>query len=114
VLDHPTVEILESLKERINFSLQCQDIKKIEIEFINKEPNDTKVVNDEIIEDLNIIIETVKIDKIEFTNQLPNILVYSDNYGKRHYTNGFMSFNGKITIKIHKNILYTKWLAGLI
>ena len=96
------------------FIAELTEINDIEVHLLNKESNDTKLVDNEIVEDLLLIIEKIDIDGIDLTNKLSKIANYVDTAGKRHYTHTYITFNGCMKIRIHKNLLYTDWLAGLL
>lgn len=98
----------------VKYAYESEDLQEIEIHFLNKEPGDTKVVNGEITEDLLLVIEQLSIDGLDLTNKISKISNYVDTEGKRHYTHTYITFNGCMKIKMHKNLLYTDWLAGLI
>jgi hypothetical protein len=103
---------LEPLKKNIVYEFFDNDIDTITLELLNKEPNDTKVVDGKIVEDLLIIIDKISIDNINLTDNLRKMSVYK-NDKESFNTNGYITFNGTITIKIHKNLLYNNWLCSL-
>jgi len=112
-LDKPAaVEDLEPCRKNIVYEFEDDDIDTIKLELLNKEPGDTKVVDDKIVEDLLIIVDKISIDSISLFDNLRKISVYK-NDNKVFNTNGYITFNGTITIKVHKNLLYTNWLCGL-
>jgi len=106
------IEDLEPHKKNFIYTADFDDIKKITIELLNKEPGDTVVVDGKIVEDVLIIINQLKIDHIDLVNNLSKISLYK-NKNEVFKTNGYITFNGTITIKIHKNLLYTGWLSSL-
>lgn len=70
---------------------------RFEIEFLNKGPKDTKVVDGKIVEDLAVVIKRIDYRGFDF-------LPYIDHIGTYHLdeqdnlisgTHGFMAFNGK-------------------
>ena len=90
-------------------------IETFSITFINKQPNDTKVdTNGVILEDLYMVIKTLKIDFFDLVDKIDKIGVYKDINGNVWKTHAYMSFPGTFTFKIHKNILYTDWLASFL
>jgi hypothetical protein len=97
---------------RRDLTYAVDTIDKIEIHFTNKEPNDTQVKDDKIVEDLLIIIDKFLIDGIDIASDLSRISFYKDNNGVVHRTGNYITFNGCMTIKIHKNVLYHKWLVN--
>ena len=107
-------ETIDNFKKRILYRIKIDCLNKIEIELKNKDPLDTKTIDNEIVEDLLIIVEQLKIDSIDFTKKIPKISQYKDTQNCIHFTNGYITFNGIFTIKFHKNILYTDWLSGFL
>ena len=80
---------------------------------MNKTGNDTQLDHlGNITDDLLIVVEQLIIDHVDLTNNLSKISVYKDTTGKVHKTFNYITFNGEYTIKIHKNLLYTDWMAG--
>lgn len=109
-----SVEQLTKQKQRIIYKLEFETINKIEIVLKNKDPSDTKTFKGQIVEDLLIIVEQLKIDSIDFTKKLPKISQYKDFENRLHFTNGYITFNGVYTIKFHQNVLYTNWLSSFL
>lgn len=91
---------------------EFDNIEKIEIHFTNKNPQDTKVVDKKIVEDLLLIIDKISIDEIDLLSNLASMSVYKDSAGNIHKTHNYITFNGCMIIKIHKNLLYNKWLVN--
>ena len=59
----------------------------------NKEPNDTVLdKKGNIIDDLYVIIEDIKIDNISVLNNLSNFSEYTNNQGDKVETYGYLSF----------------------
>lgn len=96
------------------YNLWQDQIQTVEIELLNKDPSDTKVVDNKIVEDLLVILEAIKIDSIDLTDKFSKISVYKDQQGNVHRTHGYLTFNGCLTIKIHHNLLWTMWMLGVI
>ena len=105
---------LEERKESIDYEYECDDIKKITIELLNKGDNDTKVVDDKIVEDLLLIISRLAVDQLDLMDRLSKISVYRDHNNQVHRTHAYITFNGTMTIKIHKNVLYNNWLSTFV
>lgn len=105
---------VDSVTQKIDFQISYEDISTIDISLLNKEPNDTKVVDGNITEDLLIIVDQLRIDQINLIDKISKISVYKDQQGNVHRTHTYITFNGTMTIKLHKNLLYTHWLASLI
>jgi hypothetical protein len=103
---------LEPLKKNIVYEFEDHNIHTIKLELLNKEPNDTKVVDDKIVEDLLIIVDKIVVDSLNLTDNLRKMSVYK-NDKEAFNTNGYITFNGTITIKIHKNLLYNNWVCSL-
>lgn len=111
----PEIVQIDRYKSEHRYNINVESLDTIKIIFFGKDANDTKVdANGNITEDLFLIIEKLSIDNFNFLPKLPKISVYCSDTGTIYKTFNYMSFNGTITIKIHKNILYTDWLAGLI
>lgn len=108
------IEPIDSRQQRISYSVETDHLNKIEIILKNKDPSDTKIVDGNIVEDLLLIVEQLKVDSIDFTKKLPKISQYRDSQNCLHFTNGYITFNGVFTIKFHKNILYTDWLSSFL
>ena len=107
-----TTTIISPDQCRRDLTYKLDAINKIEIHFTNKEHQDTKVKDDKIIEDLLIIIDKFLVDGIDIVSDLSRISSYKDIDGVIHRTNNYITFNGCMIIKIHKNILYHKWLVN--
>lgn len=105
---------LEERKELIDYEHECDQIEKITIELLNKGDNDTKVVDDKIVEDLLIIISRLSVDQLDLMDRLSKISVYKDLKNQVHRTHAYITFNGTMTIKIHKNVLYNNWLSTFV
>lgn len=108
------IEPIDNFKKRILYQIEIDCLNKIEIELKNKDPLDTKTIDGEIVEDLLIIVEQLKIDSIDFTKKISKISQYKDTQNCIHFTNGYITFNGIFIIKFHKNILYTDWLSSFL
>ena len=108
-----SVEI-DSVTQLVDYRANYSEISTVEIELLNKESNDTKVIDEKITEDLLIVVNKLSIDQIDLINKLSKISVYKDYQGNVHRTHTYITFNGIMTIKLHKNLLYTDWLASLI
>lgn len=96
------------------YTYTADKINKITVELLNKENNDTVVVDGNITEDLLLIIDSLCIDGIDLTNNLSKISVYKDTANQVHRTFNYITFNGTMTIKIHDNLLYTNWLSNFV
>lgn len=108
------MEQIEPLQERYIYRLPFGQDATLCISLTNKGPNDTVVVDGQITEDLLMIVETLRIDSIDLTNKLSKISLYRGADGTVYRTNNYITFNGDYRIKIHHNILYTEWLAGIL
>lgn len=111
--DPSMVEDSELHRKNFIYTADFDDIKKITIQLLNKEHGDTIVVDDKIVEDVLLIIEQLRIDHLDLINNLSKISVYKNKNNEVFKTNGYITFNGTITIKIHKNLLYNSWLSSL-
>jgi hypothetical protein len=113
-VDPISVEPVEPLRQKIQYTVTRPDIESITIELVNKESNDTVVIDGTITEDLFLTVDQLVIDDIDLLNNLSKISVYKDRDGNVHRTYNYISFKGVMTIKIHKNLLYTNWLANFL
>jgi hypothetical protein len=107
-----TTSVVSGDQCRRDLTYKLDTVNKIEIHFTNKEHTDTRVKDDKIVEDLLIIIDKFLIDGIDVASDLSRISFYKDIDGAVHRTGNYITFNGCMTIKIHKNILYHKWLVN--
>lgn len=87
-------------------------VKKVSVTLRNKTSEDTKVVDGVIVEDLLVIVKKLCVSNIDLTDKLKKISNYVGVDGQVYETHGYISFNGTATFKIHKNVLYTNWLAS--
>jgi hypothetical protein len=99
-----------SCRRDLTYNLDA--VHQIKIHFVNKEPNDTKVQDGTIVEDLLLVLDKLSVDDIDLVGDLPLISVYRDLDGTVYRTHNYITFNGCMTIKIHKNLLYNKWLSN--
>lgn len=73
---------------------------RLEIEFLNKMPNDSHVdENGNIIADLTVEIQGLTVDGVDLTMQFKNNCVYVINDGSIEKTYGFLHKNGKVTFE---------------
>lgn len=116
VLDCPTNTVISGIgRNQVDYRFECEEVDSIKINLINKEPGDTKVDSDgTITEDLYLIIDKITVDQIDLTNKISKISSYAGTDGQVRQTHGYVSFNGCVTIKIHKNLLYTDFLSSLL
>lgn len=112
LIEPVVVEQLEPLKKNIVYEFVAEEIDTVKLELLNKDPGDTKVVDGKIVEDLMIIIDKLFVDHVNLTDNLKKISVYKNDH-QTFDTNGYITFNGTITIKIHKNLLYNAWVCSL-
>lgn len=88
--------------------------KKITIQFVNKDPRDTKVVNGKVVEDLSILIEDIVVGGISLATIKDKFGIYKTEEGKILKTYGYMGFNGMYTFKFRYNPLYMKTLCFML
>ncbi len=100
-------------RKKFIYVYSTPNVGQIDIELLNKEPFDTKVVDGKIVEDLLVIVDDLSIDSVNLTSKLNKISVYRGD-GNVYQSHGYITFKGVMCIKIHSNILYTNWLGGLI
>lgn len=95
-----TIELKETTI--ISIILTLQD-RCFDIEFLNKERNDTKVVNGEIVEDLAVIIKRIDHRGFDFWPEIDKLGTYTTNDNRIITgTGGFMAFKGIFKFKIQK------------
>lgn len=71
---------------------------QLEIEFLNKEPEDTEInEHGTIVADLNVQIQNLTVDNIDLTTQFKNNCIYVTHDGTVEKTYGFLHKNGKVT-----------------
>jgi hypothetical protein len=96
------------------YKLKTHTLDSITIELLNKEPNDTTVVDQKIIDDLYIVVKQLQVDNINIGIDKFNKISNYQNKENIQNTFGFMGFNGKLKFKIHKNLLYTLFITSVI
>lgn len=102
-------------KQQHQYHIDVESLHNIQIVFFGKEAHDTQVDSQgNVVEDLFLVIEKFAISDIDFLPKLPKISKYESNNKRIYNTFNYMSFNGTLTIKIHKNILYTDWLSSIM
>ena len=101
-------------KELVEYEHEFDTIERITIELLNKAGDDTKIVDGKITEDLLIFISRLAIDQLDLLDKLSKISVYKDTNNQVHRTHAYITFNGVMTIKIHKNVLYNNWLSTFV
>jgi hypothetical protein len=113
--DDRVITIIDDANEKHDFDVALNEINHIEIRFLNKDPGDTKVdQNGRITEDMLLVIDNIKIDHVDLTTKLSKISVYKDSQGQICRTSNYITFKGIFKIKIHRNLLYTEWLASYL
>lgn len=111
----PELVSIAPFKNEHRYDISLDYVDTIKVVFFGKEEHDTKIDNNgKIVEDLFLTIEKFSIDNFDFLSKLSKISTYRGNNGSMYNTFNYMSFNGTITIKIHKNILYTDWLSSIV
>jgi len=105
-------EMLLTEKKTFEIPLTCK-YNKLAIEFLNKNPNDTKVLNDKIIDDLTVEILELKYRTFSFKPFLNNIGRYTTYDGDIIInTHGFMAFSGTFTVNLKSPLfIYAKHLT---
>lgn len=94
------VEIKEQTIVPITLTLQDRCFA---IEFLNKERNDTKVVDGKIVEDLAVIIKRIDHRGFDFWSNIDKFGTYITNDNRIITgTGGFMAFKGTFNFKIQK------------
>lgn len=77
--------------------------KTFSIEFLNKVPKDTKVINGTVVEDLAVIIKRIDYRGIDFLPYIDDLGHYYTNKGELITgTHGFMAFAGQFNFNISR------------
>ena len=68
-------------------------VHDLTLKLTNKEGHDTVVdASGQIVEELYIVLQSLKIDQFEIIQNINHVSCYHDNQGNEITTNGFMSF----------------------
>lgn len=104
---------VSKLQTRYHYEIETTKLSNLSVSLLNKESNDTKLVDDKIVEDLYVAIEDFSVDDINLKNKINSISSYlNENNVSKTY--GFLGFNGTMTLKVHHNLLYTDIVSTLI
>lgn len=109
-----TMDTTADQQQLYTYKLETQKLDSVTVELLNKEPNDTTVVDQKIIDDLYIVVKQLQIDNINIGIDKFNKISNYQNKENIQNTFGFMGFNGKLKFKIHKNLLYTLFMTSVI
>lgn len=113
LLNPNNIIIIDNFTEKYEYVLNFNEISELQIEFINKNPNDTIVHEDKIVEDMYIYIDKFKINTLNFLDKISKISKYIGEDKVEYFTNNYMSFKGKLTIKFIENPIFTHWLTSI-
>lgn len=84
----------------IPFDIQI-GLNEITIQFLNKTNRDTRVIDGKIVNDLAVIVDKIEYRGQDLRSYINHIGTYVDEKGQTIIgTNGFMAFNGTLTIKL--------------
>lgn len=98
-----------------NFQLKADTVRDISVVFYNKEPHDTVVdTNGDIIEDLYLVIDKINVDGHDLLPKINRISQYRTDQGIMHDTYNWLAFRGEFRVRVHRNLLYTLWLSGIV
>lgn len=81
-------------------------IKKVSIGFNNKHSSDTRVENNQIVEDLSVQVDSIVVGGIDLSGYKDKFGIYKTEEGKILRTHGYMGFNGTYTFKFRYNPMY--------
>ena len=98
------------LKEKMVFNivLDRPRLNVVSLEFLNKVPEDTVVKDGGIVEDLAVMLQSVKYKTFDFHPYLPYVSEYTKECGELvENTNGFMGFKGRLDLKLKTPLFIT-------
>ena len=82
-----------SINGSVCYTIDCSvGLHNLTLHFNNKEVNDTVVENNEVVEDLAVIIDDLKIDGISVKDHINDFSRYTDWDGNSIQTYGWLSF----------------------
>ncbi len=98
------------LKETMVFNiiLDRPRLNVISLDFLNKVPEDTVVKDGGIVEDLAVMLKSVKYKTFDFHPYLPYVSEYTKDTGELvENTHGFMGFKGRLDLKLKTPLFVT-------
>lgn len=98
------------LKEKMVFNIILDQprLNIISLDFLNKVPEDTVVKDGGIVEDLAVMLQSVKYKTFDFHPYLPYVSEYTKDCGELvENTNGFMGFKGRLDLKLKTPLFIT-------
>ena len=98
------------LKEKMVFNIILDQprLNTISLDFLNKVPEDTVVKDGGIVEDLAVMLQSVKYKTFDFHPYLPYVSEYTKDCGELvENTNGFMGFKGRLDLKLKTPLFIT-------
>jgi len=98
------------LKEKMIFNIILDQprLNIISLDFLNKVPEDTVVKDGGIVEDLAVMLQSVKYKTFDFHPYLPYVSEYTKDCGELvENTNGFMGFKGRLDLNLKTPLFIT-------
>ena len=98
------------LKEKMVFNIILDQprLNIISLDFLNKVPEDTVVKDGGIVEDLAVMLQSIKYKTFDFHPYLPYVSEYTKDNGELvENTHGFMGFKGRLDLKLKTPLFIT-------
>ena len=98
------------LKEKMIFNIILDQprLNIISLDFLNKVPEDTVVKDGGIVEDLAVMLQSVKYKTFDFHPYLSYVSEYTKDCGELvENTNGFMGFKGRLDLNLKTPLFIT-------
>ena len=98
------------LKEKMIFNIILDQprLNVVSLDFLNKVPEDTVVKDGGIVEDLAVMLQSVKYKSFDFHPYLPYVSEYTKDCGELvENTHGFMGFKGRLDLKLKTPLFIT-------
>ncbi len=98
------------LKEKMVFNIILDQprLNVVSLDFLNKVPEDTVVKDGGIVEDLAVMLQSVKYKSFDFHPYLPYVSEYTKDCGELvENTHGFMGFKGRLDLKLKTPLFIT-------
>jgi len=98
------------LKEKLVFNivLDLPRLNIVALDFLNKDPSDTVVKGNGIVDDLAVMLQSISYKSFNFHPYLPYISEYRKECGELvEHTHGFMGFNGRLELKLKTPLFVT-------
>lgn len=108
----PLINKLSKFEQTHVYNLEYTNFTSLEVKLLNKDPSDSIIENNKIIEDVAVVITGFNAEGIDLTQKIGKIFVYTDLQNNQHITHGFMHVNGSMLFTVNTNILYTDWISS--